>query len=142
MKVIFDDVFLNSDYALDPAAEKGRLDSILKIIKDNLNDYEIIKPESAKEEDILRAHTKKHLNYYKKNLLLYKLASFSVGGAIKAAEEAFKAHPSFAVIRPPGHYASSDSCWGFCYFNNITIALLKLFYEKKIKSAFILVMEQ
>ncbi|MFX1395005.1 MAG: histone deacetylase family protein, partial [Promethearchaeota archaeon] len=36
------------------------------------------------------------------------------------------------------HHASADSCWGFCYFNNMSISLLKLFYEKKIKSAFIL----
>ncbi|MCP3891065.1 MAG: histone deacetylase family protein, partial [Desulfobulbaceae bacterium] len=47
-------------------------------------------------------------------------------------------NPSFALIRPPGHHASSDSCWGFCYFNNMAVSLLKLYSEKKIKKAFIL----
>ena len=55
-----------------------------------------------------------------------------------AAEEAFEGNPTFAVIRPPGHHASADSCWGFCYFNNISISLLKLFSEKRIHSAFVL----
>ena len=69
---------------------------------------------------------------------LYELASLAAGGAILAAEEAFNGNPTFAVIRPPGHHASADSCWGFCYFNNISISLLKLYSEEKIKSAFVL----
>jgi len=55
-----------------------------------------------------------------------------------AAKEGYNGNPTFAVIRPPGHHASADSCWGFCYFNNISISLLKLYSEGKIKSAFVL----
>ena len=44
----------------------------------------------------------------------------------------------FALVRPPGHHASADSCWGFCYFNNMSISLLKLFSDKKINTAFVL----
>ncbi len=110
----------------------------MKIIENKLNDYQIIVPEPAQDEDILRAHTERHLSYVKDDALLYELSALAAGGAILAAEEAYKGNPTFAVIRPPGHHASADSCWGFCYFNNISVSLLKLYFEKKIKSAFVL----
>ena len=51
---------------------------------------------------------------------------------------AFEGQPAFGLIRPPGHHASPHSCWGFCYFNNIAIAIKKLISEEKIESALIL----
>ena len=140
MKVVFHEKYYNSEYAWDPAASPGRLDGIIKIILDNKNkdQLEIITPRPATEEEILRAHGKRHYQHIKDRPLLYELASLAAGGAIIAAEEAYNGNPTFAVIRPPGHHASADSCWGFCYFNNMSISLLKLFSEKKIKSAFIL----
>ncbi|MGQ4874495.1 MAG: histone deacetylase family protein [Promethearchaeia archaeon] len=138
MKIIFHEKYFNSDYAADPAAAPGRLDKIIEIIRSKPQDYEIIEPKPATEEDILRAHSKEHYKRIKRNPLLYELASLAAGGAILAAEEAYNGNPAFAVIRPPGHHASADSCWGFCYFNNISISLLKLYSEGKIKSAFVL----
>ena len=140
MKVVFHEKYYNSEYAWDPAASPGRLDGIIKIILDNKNkdQLEIITPRPATEEEILRAHGKRHYQHIKDRPLLYELASLAAGGAIIAAEEAYNGNPTFAVIRPPGHHASADSCWGFCYFNNMSISLLKLFSEKKIRSAFIL----
>jgi acetoin utilization deacetylase AcuC-like enzyme len=137
MQIVFHEKYYNSDYAMDPAADQGRIESIMDIISNNKL-YEIITPEPATEEDILRAHTKRHLDSIKRDSLLYELASLAAGGAILAAEEAYKGIPTFAVIRPPGHHASADSCWGFCYFNNISISLLKLYAESKIDSAFVL----
>jgi acetoin utilization deacetylase AcuC-like enzyme len=137
MKIIFHEKYYNSNYAMDPAASSGRLEGIMKVLSNN-SKYEIIEPVPASKEDILRAHTERHYSYVKKDPLLYELASLAAGGAILAAKEAYKGNPAFAVIRPPGHHASADSCWGFCYFNNISISLLKLHSEKKIKSAFVL----
>ncbi len=137
MKIVFHEKYFNSEYAWDPAASPGRLEGIMRKISKN-KEYEITTPKPAKEEDILRAHTSRHLQYMRKNKLLYELASLAAGGAILAAEEGYQGNPTFAVIRPPGHHASADSCWGFCYLNNISISLLKLFSDNKIKSAFIL----
>ncbi|MFX0036317.1 MAG: histone deacetylase family protein [Candidatus Hermodarchaeota archaeon] len=137
MKIVFHEKYYNSEYAWDPAASAGRLEGIMNLVSKN-DEYEIITPEPATEEDILRAHTHRHLQNIKRDKLLYELASLAAGGAILAAEEGFNGNPTFAVIRPPGHHASADSCWGFCYFNNISISLLKIYSEKKIKSAFVL----
>ena len=138
MKIIFHKKYYNSDYAMDPAAADGRLNNIMRIVKSKPKIHEILTPKPASKEDILRAHTKNHHDYIKNNLLLYELSSLAAGGTILAALEAIKGNPSFAVVRPPGHHASANSCWGFCYFNNMCISLLKLFFEGKIKSAFIL----
>lgn len=27
-----------------------------------------------------------------------------------------------AAVRPPGHHADADQCWGFCVFNNVALA--------------------
>ena len=45
--------------------------------------------------------------------------------------------PAFGLIRPPGHHASRDSSWGFCYFNNVAVAIEKLRQETRIKRALI-----
>ncbi|KKM07845.1 hypothetical protein LCGC14_1729850 [marine sediment metagenome] len=137
MKIVFHKTYYNSSYAIDPAASPGRLEGVMNLIINN-KDYEIIIPEPATEEDILRAHTDRHLGQIKKDNLLFELAALASGGSILAAEQAYEENPCFAVIRPPGHHSSSNSCWGFCYFNNMSISLLKLFSDKKINSAFIL----
>jgi len=137
MKIVFHRKYYNSSYAMDPAAAPGRLEGIVDILAKN-QDYEFIEPNPATKEDILRAHAERHLRYVQRDSLLFELASLAAGGAILAAEEAYNGNPTFAVIRPPGHHASSDTCWGFCTFNNISISLLKLFSEEKIKSAFVL----
>jgi acetoin utilization deacetylase AcuC-like enzyme len=66
------------------------------------------------------------------------MAMLAAGGAIKAAEIAMDGEAAFALIRPPGHHASADSCWGFCFFNNMAVAISKLIEQKKIRTALIL----
>ena len=69
--------------------------------------------------------------------LTYEIALLAAGGAIKAAELAAGREPAFALIRPPGHHASRDHCWGFCFFNNMAISIAKLRKEGKIETALI-----
>ncbi|UNC91793.1 histone deacetylase family protein [Candidatus Contubernalis alkaliaceticus] len=133
MKVVFHDSFLNT-YTRDPAAAYGRLDPTLKAVKEH---HTLITPKPCLDEDVLLVHTQNHLEDVKYEEYVYKTALLAVGSTIKASEIAMEGDYSFALCRPPGHHASPDSCWGFCYFNNIAIAVLKLLTEEKINSALI-----
>ncbi|NVM27702.1 MAG: histone deacetylase family protein [Candidatus Helarchaeota archaeon] len=135
MKIIFHKKFYEH-YTYDPAAASGRLEPIVKELK--AHQYEFITPEPATEADILRAHTQRHLDSVKSDRIVHEMALLAAGGAIKAAQLAWEGTPTFAIIRPPGHHASGNSCWGFCYFNNISVSLLNLREGKGIQSAFVL----
>ncbi len=60
--------------------------------------------------------------------VVYQAALLAAGGAIRAAEIVARgeARHSFALIRPPGHHASTSSAMGLCYFNNVAIAIRRL----------------
>jgi acetoin utilization deacetylase AcuC-like enzyme len=68
---------------------------------------------------------------------VYEIAALAAGGAIQAATIGLT-EPCFALIRPPGHHASAGNAWGFCYFNNMAVALEKLKRENRISKAFVL----
>jgi acetoin utilization deacetylase AcuC-like enzyme len=134
MKVIFHPRFYEV-YTSDPAAAKGRMEAITRELKGG---FEIVEPGPASEQDLERVHGRSHIQDVKRDPLTYEIGLLAAGGAILAAEMAFDCQPSFGLIRPPGHHASPHSCWGFCYFNNIAIAIKKLMSEDRIKSALIL----
>lgn len=134
MKVIFHPRFYEV-YASDPAAAPGRMEPMVKALE---KEFEFIVPEPALERDVERVHGKSHIQSIQRDRQLYEIALLAAGAAILAAETAFEQQPAFGLIRPPGHHASPHSCWGFCYFNNIAIAIKKLLSEEKIKSALVL----
>ncbi len=138
MKVIYHPEFKNSDYAANPAAEKGRIQSIIDELKRD-SKLEFSKPESTETKDVGRVHSSDHIKRIKeKSERLYRMALLAAGGARKAGEVACDGEPTFAVIRPPGHHASPDSCWGFCYFNNMAVALESLRVAGRVDTAFIM----
>lgn len=122
-------------YSSDPAAKPGRMEAILHEVSPH---FEMVKPESASLDDIRLVHSDEHIQYVKRLGLTYEVALLSVGGAIKAAELAVDDEPSFGLIRPPGHHASPDNCWGFCFFNNLAISLARLRKGKKINKVIVL----
>lgn len=132
MKVVFHEDF-KKVYTSDPAASAGRMEAVKNALEGKV---EFVEPVPASKDDILRLHTPEHVRYVEREGI-YDIAALAAGGAIKAAEIGLT-EPCFALIRPPGHHASADSSWGFCYFNNMAIALEKLKREGKIKKAFIL----
>jgi len=121
-------------YSSDPASAPGRIESIYNELQGH---FEFAKPEPASEEDLRLVHGQSHINYIKRHELLYEVALLAVGGAIKASELATQGEPAFGLIRPPGHHASQNSCWGFCFFNNVAISIEKLRQTKKIAKALI-----
>ncbi|HDL90361.1 MAG TPA: histone deacetylase family protein [Thermodesulforhabdus norvegica] len=133
MKVVLHNDFLQT-YTNDPAAAPGRLEPIFEAVRREGFDTEEALP--AGYDDILRVHTERHIQSVTRQGL-YNIAALAAGGAIQAAEIGLE-EPCFAVIRPPGHHASADSSWGFCFFNNMAVALEYLRAEGKIKSAYVL----
>ena len=132
MKVVYSEEY-KQVYSYDPASNPGRMEAIELALSGKV---EFVEPHPAAGEDIAAIHTPRHISEVKREGV-YDIAALAAGGAIKAAEIGLS-EPCFAAIRPPGHHASSDSAWGFCYFNNMAIALDKLKRAGKIKKAFIL----
>jgi acetoin utilization deacetylase AcuC-like enzyme len=132
MKVVFHEDFYKV-YTFDPAASAGRLESVVSVIEPRV---EFIAARPATEKEILNVHGMTHIDSVRQRGL-YDIAATAAGGAIQAATIGLK-EPSFALIRPPGHHASADSSWGFCYFNNIAVALETLKCSAKIETAYVL----
>ena len=123
----------NKTYCSDPAAASGRIEAVYKVIRDRVTFVEAI---PAEKEDIAAVHSASHIDYVT-DAGLYNISALAAGGAIQAAMTGLK-EPCFALIRPPGHHASFDSSWGFCFFNNMAIAIQKLKRTGMIERAFIL----
>lgn len=99
--------------------------------------YEFFEPEPASEDDLLRAHDSDYVWNVKKGLVedsdtpaydgIFEFARLSAGGAILAAKLG-----GFSIMRPPGHHAGRNGAAlgaytrGFCYFNNIAVAVKHL----------------
>lgn len=99
--------------------------------------YEFLVPEPASDDDLLKVHEMDYVWNVKKSMVedpdtpaydnIYEFARLSAGGAILAAEIS-----GFSIMRPPGHHAGRNGAAlgaytrGFCYFNNVAIAVKHL----------------
>ena len=121
-------------YTHDPAAVPGRIEAILAAIDKEFPWQEEGYP--AGLHDLTAVHSESHVKSVSRQGL-FNIAALAAGTAIEAAIVGLS-EPCFALVRPPGHHASADSAWGFCYFNNMAIALEHLRRNNKIKTAYVL----
>lgn len=133
MKVITHQDFCQV-YTHDPAAVPGRIEVIMEAIRGEFPWEEEGYPAGA--EDIAGVHSESHVKGVSRQGL-YNIAALAAGTSIEAALIGMS-EPCFALIRPPGHHASADSAWGFCYFNNMAIALEHLRRAGRIRTAYVL----
>lgn len=93
-------------------------------------------PMAVKEESLLRAHTRNHVDRVKTATEpfdadtpaypnIFEHACRSVGGALEGLRTARAGETSFSLLRPPGHHATRDHPMGFCYLNSVAIAVLE-----------------
>jgi len=142
LKVVFHPLMVET-YDDTPAGAPGRLNSSIEILRSK-RDYRFLQPAPASEAEICLAHDPmqiervRRLGSSSRTDRLFQMARLAAGGAILTAEIAVKGEPAFGLIRPPGHHASRSSSWGFCYFNNMAVALLNLRSRGLIRSAFVL----
>ena len=96
--------------------------------------YEFVEPKPANDEEILSIHDADYVFNVKKGLVedsdtaaynnIYEFARLSAGGALLASKI-----NGFSLMRPPGHHAGRYGAAlgvytrGFCYLNNIAIAV-------------------
>lgn len=95
--------------------------------------FEFVEPEPASREDALTVHREGLVDQIASHTLfasggsdsdtIYDYALLAVGGAMGAARLALEGQPAFSLMRPPGHHAATKSYGGFCYLNNIAIAV-------------------
>jgi acetoin utilization deacetylase AcuC-like enzyme len=99
--------------------------------------YRFVEPKPASDEDLLRAHTKDWIERVRRggsfdadtpgSADIYEYARLSAGRALVAANAG-----GLSLLRPPGHHAGKAgralcaATLGFCYFNNIAIAVRHL----------------
>ena len=98
--------------------------------------HEWIAPGPCADADILRVHTPRMLESVKHGPFfdadtpyfpeIYDHACRAAGAAILAAQKSLSGQAAFSLMRPPGHHAERDRVMGFCYFNNIAIAIARL----------------
>jgi acetoin utilization deacetylase AcuC-like enzyme len=137
-----------------------RITKIISLLKDRekiFNSHCKLKSDypPAVEEDILRVHTKKYIDFIKGyaqkgggflgdstyiTKQTHELALLAVGGAIRAAEEVIQGKTDFSLglIRPPGHHAGRDKYGGYCIYNNAAALARYLQAKRGMKKILIL----
>jgi acetoin utilization deacetylase AcuC-like enzyme len=114
----------------------ARVQAVYSKLRDR---FPVIRPQPAELEDIYRVHSRVMVE----RVMLegqdtYKTALLAAGGAITASQEATRGMPALALVRPPGHHAGPERYWGYCFFNNIAVAIAKLMTEGSVAGVLVL----
>ncbi|MDP3542839.1 MAG: histone deacetylase [Elusimicrobiota bacterium] len=90
----------------------------------------------AVDADVVLLHGATHLDSIRRSTFddpdtpaypgIADIAMISLSGALSAADAALAGEPSFSLMRPPGHHAGKDRVAGFCYLNNLALAVARL----------------
>ena len=156
--ILYSDVMLEHRTGENHPEKPERLSSAVSAVKKNkaLSKHFIWPAISKASNDYIRlAHTDDYINLVKseverldgdQQVLLStgdvviskdsdEAARFAVGAGIAGIDQimAKKAASAFALVRPPGHHATSTRGMGFCVYNNIAVAAKYLQKEYGLK---------
>ncbi len=101
--------------ALNPLIEAG----LLKVFTPRIT--------SEVEELLVRTHFEDHIHDVKK-IGYHEVALLSAAGVIQGAEKLASGELKFAFcfVGTAGHHANYHSSWGFCYYNDVAMAVARL----------------
>jgi acetoin utilization deacetylase AcuC-like enzyme len=117
--------------------------------------FEALAPRPASPEEILRVHTRDHLEHVAETARRaplhldpdtyvssqsFEVALLAAGGSVELARRVARGElrSGFAAVRPPGHHAEAGHAMGFCLFNNVAIAARALQAEEGLERILIL----
>ncbi|KAA0007575.1 MAG: histone deacetylase [Thermoplasmata archaeon] len=138
-EVVYSKKFLEHDQSTHPEnAER------LRVIIDEIHDSSIVdrlrmkEPSSISEEELFLVHSKEMVEYIRRLSETsgwvdfdtyvcpgsFEIAKLAAGGVVGLAHDVLRGEVEngFALVRPPGHHATSTKSMGFCLFNNVALA--------------------
>ncbi|MEM3399390.1 MAG: histone deacetylase family protein [Candidatus Micrarchaeia archaeon] len=128
MQVFYSEKFLNHKTNTPDTPE--RLKAIVKKIS-NRSDFVFVEPTQTDEDMLLLVHEKPYLEKLKELCNIgadfgdnqfygdtFEIAMLACSASCQAA-----LNDGFALVRPPGHHAGKDFFGGFCFLNNIAVAV-------------------
>ena len=155
--LIYDDIYLKHYAGTFHPERAERLSYTMEYLKKKgiLSGVDVIKPKKACVEDIKRVHTGSHIDRIRDVSEsgggfidmdthacsdTYDVALFAAGGLMSAVDAVMGGDHknSFALVRPPGHHATSDCAMGFCFFNNVAVAIKYAMEKYNLGKAFLL----
>lgn len=134
MKIITDESC--TSYCHPGHAERPEriLMTVRKLKEQTELDLSWAKPGAVEDAMLLRAHAADHLERLNEPEdfdhdtpffpSIAKLARSSVGAALEALKAARAGESVFSLMRPPGHHCTRHRAMGFCYLNNMAVAVL------------------
>ncbi len=134
MKIIFHEKYL-TPYPTAGVENPKRVQVIYEAVQ-GVGD--ILTPEPATPEDLLLVHSRRLVASMASQPEVHEVALLAVGGALLTAATALGGEPAFGLRRPPWHHAGPDHHWGFCFYNNMAIAIARLRQQGLIHRALIL----
>ncbi len=142
MKVglIYDPIYLKHDTGAH-VENSSRLVETVALLKKSqiMGKLLAIPPRAAFVEEVELVHSQEHISRVRRcstrggswldgdtyaSPASYEVALYAVGGVLQGVDAVMtgKADHAFALVRPPGHHATSHEAMGFCLFNNIAVA--------------------
>ena len=137
--VVADEAFLEHRNPPGHPERPERIQALLGILGSLPDSVVRMPPHSIEEAQILSVHSKEHVRLVaetagREESILdadtyasassYETAKLAAGSAVRLVEALFdfEIEAGFALVRPPGHHATSGRAMGFCLFNNVALA--------------------
>jgi len=138
--IVYDDIYLKHTRPDHPENAR-RLEAIVEHLKKVglWEQMQLIPPRQVTQDQIESVHSWPYLQKVKKlcrsgggfldpdtyvTPVSYEVACYAAGGVLAACDAVVtgKVSNALALVRPPGHHATSEEGMGFCIFNNVAIA--------------------